>query len=132
LAAGAAYPPFWRAAQNDVDLGALHELVEYYQEVGPDLSLLTVELKRDFFTAEGYLAMLVGQQVPYRNRLSFDDSQRAKWKMYTARLEAFAKNGVGMQEYLALARSGKLFVNQADRRSNALAPNASMGELNWH
>ncbi len=124
--------PFWRAVQNDVDLGALPELVEYYKEVGPDLSLLTVELKRDFFTAEGYLAMLVGQQVPYRNRLPKDDPQRAKWKMFTARLEAFAKNGVPMGEYLALARNGKLFANQTDRRNNALAPNTSVGELNWH
>jgi tryptophan halogenase len=61
--------PFWKACQADVELGPIHELVEYFQVNGPSTFARTTLLHgNDIFGMEGYLALLVGQQVPYQAR----------------------------------------------------------------
>ena len=81
----------------------------------------------------GYLVMLVGQQVPYANRLPADDPRRAKWAMYRSQVAAAAQCGVTMSEYLAAARSGALFADTEQTRGRRNHANGSQpGELNWH
>jgi tryptophan halogenase len=64
--------PFWRACRADAELGGASEIVEYYQENGPSLAWRKLLLPPgDQFNMEGYLSLLLGQQVPY-------------WKTYTA------------------------------------------------
>src|SRR5262249_40237857 len=61
--------PFRLACQGQVELGPIEELVDYYRENGPSTFARTTLLHgNDIFGMEGYLALLVGQKVPYRAR----------------------------------------------------------------
>jgi tryptophan halogenase len=61
--------PFWRACQAEVELGPIEELLDYYRENGPSTFARTTLLHgNDIFGMEGYLALLVGQKVPYRKK----------------------------------------------------------------
>ncbi len=131
---------FWRHCRQYVPLGDAQELVDYYREVGPDFGFLTVELKRDFFTAEGYLAMLLGQRVPYRRQVDIDATMSAQWATFKRNLTQAASAGMGMQDYLALLRNtpldqSALAGNGARAISGPGMPtseDARAGELNWH
>lgn len=126
--------PFWQAARHDVDLGEAQEFADYYQAVGPDFGLLTQRLKRDFFSAEGYLAMLVGQQVPYQSTIQISQHQRDKWKLYLANLDTQARNGVPMMEYLQWARTSDLPLDALKGGSvpRRVGTPSLEGQLNWH
>lgn len=61
--------PFWREVREHTDLAGAEEIVDFYRENGPDSSWGDTLIDRtDQFGMEGYLTMLVGQQVPYENR----------------------------------------------------------------
>lgn len=99
--------PFWDACRNDVDLGDAQEILDYYQAVGPDLSALQHRMKSDLFGTEGYLAMLVGQNVPYRRQVEVSDNEKMAWTKLRGRLAQFADAGIGMSEYLSKLRQGQ-------------------------
>jgi tryptophan halogenase len=72
--------PYWRACQNDTDIGWAEEIVECYREIGP--SVVTRETLLDYhdqFGMEGYLTMLVGQAVPHRNPFHASEQERLNW-----------------------------------------------------
>ena len=59
--------PFWQAARADTVLGPVQELIEFYQENGPTAIFRHNLLSpNSIFGMEGYLALLIGQKVPYR------------------------------------------------------------------
>ena len=60
--------PFWRECREHCDLSTAAPLVEYYRENGPNTLWRGVLLESfDQFGPDGYLAMFVGQKVPYQN-----------------------------------------------------------------
>lgn len=122
--------PFWQACLHDVPLGRTQPWVDYYRAVGPDFSAIGVELNRDFFDVEGYLALLVGQQVPYRRRVEFSLRDRQQWRNLQSRLSDAVLSAMSMPEYLAAVRGdaglGPLPGNV--HRSGY----AGVGELQWH
>lgn len=98
--------PFWRACQHDIPLGNAQEIVDYYQAVGPDFDALEVKLRRDIFGAEGYIAMLLGQQVPFRKPVSLSDREQLRWRELKSQMASVAEAGFEMKEYLTLLRNG--------------------------
>ena len=61
--------PFWRACWNDTDLAGAEEIVDYYRENGPSTIWGRVLIgPGDPFEMDGYLTMLVGQDVPHSRR----------------------------------------------------------------
>jgi tryptophan halogenase len=90
--------PFWKTAREEVSLGAAADLCAFYEDVGPDLSLLAPDLKRDFFGAEGYLAMLVGQAVPYRRADRPSTEEVRSWDAWKDDLRFRARDGMSVQE----------------------------------
>lgn len=129
--------PFWTMCRNEVPLGAAQEIADYYQEVGPDFSFMNVELKRDFFTAEGYLAMLLGQQVEYNRRPPIDAQMATKWQDYKRKLASATENALSMQEYLSALRETNLDNTFSGNKGRDEIKTANMsgekdGELNWH
>ena len=134
--------PFWKAAMNDVSLGDAQEYVDYFRDVGPDFAILNTELKRDFFTAEGYLVMLVGQRLPYQNDFKISTQERITWSQFKQTIDGVAAKGCSVPEFLKLARSpnsGELFGlkarnNQKGNRNPAarVGDSVNSGELNWH
>ncbi len=133
--------PFWRAARADVSLGDAQAYVDYYRAVGPDFSILDTELKRDFFTAEGYLVMLLGQQVPFERPVVISPEQQQAWNAYKSNLRAVAADGLTVPEFLDRVRAeatGAQFARQAamarnvERRDARIGDGPKVGELNWH
>src|SRR5206468_8167091 len=98
--------PFWRECREKTDLCTAVELVEYYQENGPSAlwykSLLNPD---DQFQMEGYLAMLVGQRVPYHSDYVIPEAERRAWEWQMRTFEAQAKAGYSVRDALALVRS---------------------------
>ena len=122
--------PFWNACINDTNLGGAQKYIDLYHEVGPDFSLLTTEMKRDFFGAEGYLSMLVGQQLPYRRQLDLSFEEKHRWKLYRNNLKESIYEAMDMKEYLEFVRGSGLPEFSESKRLPAEAE--GVGELQWH
>jgi len=99
---------FWRECWEKVDLGAAEEIVEYYKENGPS-GLWRVPLFEGTeyrnFGMEGYLALLVGMQVPYQKTYHPDSREREFWKQLKAGFKADAERAYSIPEALAMIRS---------------------------
>jgi tryptophan halogenase len=53
---------------------------------------------------EGFLTLLVGSQVPYRNRHVAGEAERATWKRHLASYRAVAQNGMDVKEALGFVK----------------------------
>ena len=93
--------PFWKAVRADTVLGPVQELIDFYQESGPSpffgSNLLT---SNNMFGIEGYLALLVGQKVPYRARYSPTAEEQRLWDANRAKNRSLAQSAVGVREAL--------------------------------
>jgi tryptophan halogenase len=98
--------PFWIECQQKTDLAGATEIVEYFQENGPSIqwwiSLLDAD---DQFTSEGYLALLVGQRVPYRILTPPSQEQRAIWERIRKSFRDAAARGFTVEEALRTVKS---------------------------
>jgi tryptophan halogenase len=97
--------PFWRACQNDTVLGTIAPLVQFYQENGPTaIHSMTMLRQASIFGMEGYLAMLVGQKVPYAARHQPQPWEKERWERHQAECAGIARNGYSSNEALARIR----------------------------
>ena len=61
--------PYWRQCRNEADISSLTGLLEFYEENGPTgFARYHLNNTGSQFGIEGFLVMLVGNKVPYRNR----------------------------------------------------------------
>jgi tryptophan halogenase len=94
--------PFWRACRADVELGPIRELIDYYRENGPSTFARTTLLHgNDIFGMEGYLALLVGQRVPYRRRHVPSPEELRVWHGVRAENRMKALTALSVREALA-------------------------------
>jgi tryptophan halogenase len=98
--------PFWRACVADADIGSAADAVAYYQENGPSVLWRDNLIGgRDVFGFEGYLAMLVGQKVPYRNTYPIPERERRQWNEIQQANKAEAMKGFTVRQACDLIRS---------------------------
>ncbi len=98
--------PFWRACRADAELGDASPIVEYYQENGPcTLHRATLLGDEDPFGMEGYLSLLLGQQVPYRKTFTPPESDLATWQSLRESFYMNAQRGIDTTEALQMIRS---------------------------
>jgi tryptophan halogenase len=98
--------PYWRECREKADLAGAADIVNYYRENGPSLVWwITLLDQEDQFTAEGYLAMLVGQRVPYRVAVPPDESHRATWERIRNSFRGAALQGFSVPDALRMVRS---------------------------
>jgi tryptophan halogenase len=98
--------PYWQACRADADLGDAQDIVEYYQEVGPSvLWRKTLLDPNDSFGMEGYLSMLVGQQVPYKNRYQPSAEERQNWQRIQQAIHNKVATAFTVRDALAIIRS---------------------------
>jgi tryptophan halogenase len=71
---------FWQTCRAETDLGQAAEVVDLYQEVGPHAAMRSAVVPETLVQFEGYLALLIGQQVPTKSKSTFDDEDRQDWK----------------------------------------------------
>jgi tryptophan halogenase len=97
---------FWRAARAETDLAGAEEFVDFYQENGPSIAWKhALVAGRDVFSFEGWLAMMVGQNVPYRRRFTPGSHERDVWRQIQEANRAQAAAGLTVREALDAVRS---------------------------
>jgi len=98
--------PFWRECMANVDLAGAEDIVEYYQENGPSLLWVKSLLdSTDPFGWEGYLAMLVGQDVPYDREFKPSDDEQAIWEALKDEMLRRASSAMKQEDALKIIRS---------------------------
>ena len=100
--------PFWRECRGQVALHGAEAIVEYFQANGPSVlarRCLLDQAGLQEYGMEGYLALLVGQSVPYRRPYTPSDLDLHNW----ARIQQSVRNKVAgaytVPEALAMVRS---------------------------
>jgi tryptophan halogenase len=97
--------PFWKHCQNDTDVSHIADLLEFYSDYGPTrLCRHFLEHRQSNFGLEGFLVMLVGNKVPYRNKPSIPAGERNIWEAYRSRVRAAANLALTSEEALAAIR----------------------------
>ncbi|MES2659586.1 MAG: tryptophan 7-halogenase [Verrucomicrobiota bacterium] len=101
----AMHTPFWKHCQEDTDLGGISDLLEFYEENGPTgFCRYRMPRSQSDFGIEGYLTMLVGNQVPYRKRHKATAEELAVWNTHRKTFANQARNGIAVKEALAYVR----------------------------
>lgn len=97
--------PFWRHCREDTDVSNIAELLEFYRENGPTgFARYTLPWQENNFGIEGYLVMLVANQVPYAAKHKVTPDEREKWNTHRSRFIAQALSGIDVKEALAYVR----------------------------
>jgi tryptophan halogenase len=92
---------FWRHCREATPLGRAEELVAIYRENGPVLAAMGPSVPRDSqFGLEGYLAMLVGMDVPHAGRHQLSAQERQVWANGQLRYRHAAEKGLTVGEAL--------------------------------
>jgi tryptophan halogenase len=98
--------PFWRAARDETDLAGAEQFVDFYRENGPSIAWKHALITgRDVFSFEGWLAMMVGQGVPYGRRFVPDEHEQQVWRQIREANRAQAVAGMTVREALEVVRS---------------------------
>jgi tryptophan halogenase len=97
--------PFWQACRNDTQLHGAEFLVQFYRENGPSVVAGAQLLHpSNSFGMDGYLALLVGQQVPHEKPHSPSPSELALWKSRRTGWEQMAQAGLNVRQCLDMIR----------------------------
>ena len=92
---------FWNTCRNDINLAGAEEVIDYYKANGPsNLWGWMIVPPQDPYGWEGYLTLLVGQQVPYDNMYHPSDHERAIWNQACQGLRSTAANAFTVREVL--------------------------------
>ena len=103
--------PFWRACRADTALHEAEFLVEFYRQNGPSV-VAGVQLLHDSnsFGMEGYLAMLLGQNVVHAKPHQGDGKERGIWSNYYHQWGRDAQNALDVRQCLQLIRGANMRV----------------------
>ncbi|HEV8541577.1 MAG TPA: tryptophan 7-halogenase [Verrucomicrobiae bacterium] len=98
--------PFWEACRQETALHRADEIVEFYRENGPSvLAGVTLVHPSNSFKMDGFLALLVGQNVPHHKPYDPSPDEKAFWRQHCLRLQDEARRGMDVKETLAAIRS---------------------------
>lgn len=102
--------PFWKACREETDICNAAEVVRFYRENGPSALLSGILLHpTNSFGLEGYLAMLVGQNVPHEKTYYPPPAEEKAWRDRCADYARQAQKSMTVGETLeALRRAGWL------------------------
>lgn len=101
--------PFWKAARNDIAMHKAQAIVDFYRENGPSVVAAAALLHpSNSFGMDGYLAMLVGQNVPHGKPWNAPPMEREFWRQRCQKLAAYAQTGMTVKEALMALRSPNL------------------------
>lgn len=107
---------FWTTCSNEVDVTPVQPLLDFYRENGPTgfcRHYLTSTIGQDNqFGLEGFLVMLVGQKVPYRDAHPPSEAEQATFHRHCAENRARAASGLTVAEALQ-------YVHRPDWRWNS-------------
>jgi tryptophan 7-halogenase len=98
--------PFWTHSRTHTSLGNYQTFHDLYREVGPNPLLLIHALpaRPNIYGVEGFLAMLVGMQVPHEAGYQPSDAEFEAFRSHRNKLAAQAKGGVSVRQALDAIR----------------------------
>jgi len=97
--------PFWQTCRGEIALGGAGPVVDFFAENGPSALGRSVLLSpNNPYGLEGYMALLVGQAVPFRKKHKPTDAERKLWRAHLTEQIAAAKRGFDVQTGLTLIR----------------------------
>jgi tryptophan halogenase len=98
--------PFWQAVRADAKLHGAEPIVEWYQENGPSVLAGNVLVhSSNSFRMDGFLALLVGQRVPYQRVNEPSPMEQKFWLTYRQGLVAEAQRAMSSEEALHALRT---------------------------
>lgn len=93
---------FWQICRADTDLGQAEEIVRLYQELGPHTAMKNAIVSDTLVQFEGYLALLIGQQVPTKSASLFDEYDKKDWADLQDRYQSVGAKSVPLREALGV------------------------------
>jgi tryptophan 7-halogenase len=97
--------PFWQAARNDIPLHGAQFLVDFYRENGPSVVAGAQLLHpSNSFGMDGYLAMLLGQNVPHAKPYTPAPKERDIWRNRCNVWATEANRGLDVKQALEVIR----------------------------
>jgi tryptophan halogenase len=101
--------PFWRACQNDTQLHGAQFLVDFYRENGPSVVAGAQLLhSSNSFGMDGYLALLVGQNVSHAKPYTPTHAEDQFWKTRLTQWATEAGRGLDIHQCLNAVRKGSI------------------------
>lgn len=99
--------PFWRHCREATDLAGGDEIVDFYRENGPNAfwGVTLLNNPHDQFTISGYITLLTGMKVPYRQTWQPSPAELAGFDRRRAAYKQIALGGLTVREALAEIRS---------------------------
>ncbi len=100
--------PFWVACRNDTQLHGARPIVDFYRENGPSKLAAGHHLhSANSFGMDGYLALLLGQNVPHGKRYVPTAREADSWRTRSVNWMSDAKRGLDVRQSLdALRKRG--------------------------
>jgi tryptophan halogenase len=96
---------FWRHCRHATDIGDAERIVEVYQENGPTSHWEpTLFDPFDPFQQIGYLALLLGQKVPFRKTYAPTEHERQLWEAQRRHYKETATRSLTVKETLSVIR----------------------------
>jgi len=97
---------YWQACRRDAELEGAADIVEHYQEYGPSgVWRATLIPPNDAWQMEGYLSLLLGQQVPYRKTYTPSAQDLLAWQQIRQRIREKVGHAFTVPEAFRLIRS---------------------------
>ena len=88
--------------RRHVDLGGAEQLVDYYRRVGPTSLASSLIYPASIFGYEGYLSLLMGQQVPTDFCYVPSDGERETWQRFRDYVRSLATGALPVREAMQL------------------------------
>ena len=90
--------PYWRHCNHDTDIARLKPLLDFYQDAGPTgHARRLLRAHGNLYGVEGFLLMLVGSKIPYRNRHVATTRELELVAQGRTRFRAAAQRGMGVK-----------------------------------
>ena len=97
--------PYWQHCRHDTDISHIKPLLDFYKENGPTgYGRYHLGNTGSQFGIEGFLVMLMGCRVPYRNRYMPSDVERQVINQRRAMFKAQAETALTPQQALEFIR----------------------------
>jgi len=97
--------PYWLHCNNDTDISRIKPLVDFYQENGPSLfGQRFLRARGNQYGIDGFLTMLIGCKVPYRNRHTPTERELQIVAQLRAGFRNIAEQAVDVKEALSYIR----------------------------
>ena len=97
--------PFWRRCHEETDLAGAAAFLEVYGQSGPSMWLGQTLGKATQFGVGGYLVLLLGQKVGYRNPHRLTEQELQRWNAERQQYRSVSSRGLTVKEALAKIRS---------------------------